>query len=74
MNKVTVFGSYVMDLTVLAPHVPIVGETVFSGPFKMGPGGKGFNQAVAAQKAGSEVVFMTKNRQGYFCTFCEKRL
>ena len=69
MNKVTVFGSYVMDLTVLAPHVPIVGETVFSGPFKMGPGGKGFNQAVAAQKAGSEVVFMTKIGKDIFAPF-----
>lgn len=60
MNKVTVFGSYVTDLTVFAPHIPIIGETVFSGPFKMGPGGKGFNQAVAVKKAGSDVEFITK--------------
>lgn len=69
MNKVTVFGSYVMDLTVLAPHIPVVGETVFSGPFKMGPGGKGFNQAVAAKKAGSEVVFMTKIGKDIFAPY-----
>ena len=55
MSKVVVFGSYVMDLTCLAPHIPVVGETVFSGPFKMGPGGKGFNQAVAARMAGVNV-------------------
>lgn len=69
MNKVTVFGSYVMDLTTLSPHIPVVGETVFSGPFKMGPGGKGFNQAVAARKAGSDVKFMTKIGKDLFAPF-----
>lgn len=28
--------------------MPVAGETVCGGPFKMGPGGKGSNQAVAA--------------------------
>lgn len=69
MNKITVFGSYVMDLTTFVPHIPVVGETVFSGPFKMGPGGKGFNQAVAAKKAGSEVNFMTKIGKDLFAPF-----
>lgn len=69
MSKVTVFGSYVMDLTCLAPHIPVVGETVFSGPFKMGPGGKGFNQAVAARMAGVEVEFMTKIGKDLFNPF-----
>ncbi|PNR90732.1 ribokinase [Petrotoga sp. HWH.PT.55.6.1] len=69
MNKVTVFGSYVMDLTVFSPHIPVVGETVFSGPFRMGPGGKGFNQAVACKKAGAEVEFMTKIGQDFFAPF-----
>ena len=44
MSKVTVFGSYIMDLTCKAPHIPVVNETVLSGPFVIGPGGKGFNQ------------------------------
>ena len=60
MAKITVFGSYVMDLTCKAPHIPVVNETVLSGPFVMGPGGKGFNQAVAAALVGVEVSFVTK--------------
>ena len=28
--------------------------------FKMGPGGKGFNQGVAAHKAGADVTMVTK--------------
>ena len=68
-GKVTVFGSYVMDLTCLAPHIPVIGETVFSGPFKMGPGGKGFNQAVAARLSGADVQFMTKIGKDLFNSF-----
>ena len=60
MSKVTVLGSYIMDLTCHAPHIPAVNETVLSGPFVMGPGGKGFNQAVAALLSGLDVAFITK--------------
>ena len=42
------------------PHLPVPGETVKGSMFKMGPGGKGFNQCVAAHKAGADVVMMTK--------------
>ena len=41
MAKIAVIGSYVMDLTRKAPHVPVVNETVLSGPFIMGPVGRG---------------------------------
>ncbi|NQU44722.1 ribokinase [bacterium] len=60
MSRVTVFGSYNTDLVCFAPHIPVIGETVSGGPFRMGPGGKGFNQAVAARKAGAEVLFIGK--------------
>lgn len=40
--------------------MPRVGETVLGGPFKMGPGGKGGNQAVAAARQGSTVYMVTK--------------
>ncbi len=69
MSKVTVFGSYIMDLTCKAPHIPAVNETVLSGPFVMGPGGKGFNQAVAAQLAGVDVAFVTKIGTDLFNSF-----
>lgn len=60
MGKAMVFGSFVVDLMARSPHLPIPGETVKGSMFKMGPGGKGFNQCVAAHKAGADVVMVTK--------------
>ncbi len=60
MGKVVVFGSFVVDLMARSPHLPIAGETVKGSMFKMGPGGKGFNQCVAAHKAGADVTMVTK--------------
>lgn len=59
-GKVFVLGSFVVDLMCRTPHLPAHGETVFGGPFKLGPGGKGSNQAVAAARVGANVSFMTK--------------
>jgi ribokinase len=60
MANIVVVGSYVTDLTARTPHMPKPGETVLGGPFKMGPGGKGGNQAVAAARQGAEVTMITK--------------
>lgn len=60
MKKILVFGSYVVDLMSRAPHLPVPGETVKGNYFKMGPGGKGFNQGVAAFKAGADITMVTK--------------
>ena len=60
MGKVLVFGSFVVDLMSRTPHLPVPGETVKGSVFKMGPGGKGFNQGVAAHKAGANLVMVTK--------------
>lgn len=59
-KKITVFGSFVVDLMARTPHLPVPGETVKGSIFKMGPGGKGFNQGVAAHKAGAQVTMITK--------------
>lgn len=59
-EKVTVFGSFVVDLMARTPHLPVPGETVKGSLFKLGPGGKGFNQGVAAHKAGADVAMITK--------------
>lgn len=40
--------------------MPSPGETVKAPSFKMGAGGKGFNQAVAATRTGASVVTVTK--------------
>lgn len=58
--KTAVIGSFVVDLMARAPHLPEPGETVMGSCFKAGPGGKGSNQAIAAKRAGGDVVFATK--------------
>lgn len=58
--KIVVVGSYVVDLMSRTPHMPSPGETVLGGPFQMGPGGKGGNQAVAAARLNAEVTMLTK--------------
>lgn len=60
MKKTAVVGSFVVDLMARTPHLPEPGETVKGTFFKAGPGGKGANQAVAAIRAGSSLVFSTK--------------
>lgn len=45
------------DLAVYARNLPQPGETVV-GEFRAGPGGKGFNQAVAALRAGAPTLFI----------------
>ena len=59
-KKIIVFGSFVADLMARTPHLPSPGETVKGSSFTIGPGGKGFNQAVAAYKAGADVTIVTK--------------
>lgn len=55
---ILVFGSLNMDLIVPVPHLPRPGETVLSPAHATAPGGKGANQAVAAARAGAEVVMV----------------
>jgi ribokinase len=59
MTRVVVVGSSNTDMTVRLPRLPAPGETRLGGPFATSPGGKGANQAVAARRAGAEVVFIT---------------
>jgi len=61
MNRgVVILGIYVTDLTFRAERMPLLGETIAGSAFAMGPGGKGSNQAVAAARAGADVVFCTR--------------
>lgn len=67
-KKIVVFGSFVVDLTGRTPHLPVPGETVMGSAFVMGPGGKGSNQAVAAYRAGGDVMLATKVGKDVFGT------
>lgn len=59
-SKITVMGSFIVDLMARAHHLPVHGETVKGSQFMTGPGGKGSNQGVAAKRSGSDVTMITK--------------
>lgn len=59
-KKIVIMGSFVVDLMGRAPHLPEPGETVKGSTFKMGPGGKGSNQAIAAKRAGANIDIISK--------------
>jgi ribokinase len=55
-QMILVFGSINIDLLVPVPALPRPGETVLGGDYALLPGGKGANQALAARRAGAEVM------------------
>jgi ribokinase len=59
MARIVVVGSTNTDMTVKVPRIPAPGETVLGRDFQTAGGGKGANQAVAAARAGGDVVFVT---------------
>ena len=59
-KPIVVFGSFVVDLTGWTEDLPQPGQTILGKNFKMGAGGKGSNQAVAAYRAGADVTLVTK--------------
>ncbi|RUT35568.1 ribokinase [Paenibacillus zeisoli] len=58
MVKIGVIGSCAVDLVVTSSKRPGAGETVLGESFKVVPGGKGANQAVAAARLGAEAVMI----------------
>lgn len=58
MTAIAVLGSTNMDLVAYVPRAPGRGETVTGREFRTVPGGKGANQAVAAARAGGDVVMI----------------
>ncbi len=59
-KSILVIGSSNTDMTAKTAELPRPGETVLGGVFTMGAGGKGANQAVAAQRLGGKVKFICK--------------
>jgi len=60
MKTIAVIGSNMVDLISYTDKMPKEGETLEAPMFRMGCGGKGANQAVAAAKMGSNVVMVSK--------------
>jgi len=57
-KPIVIVGSINMDLVVRCVHLPRPGETVVGRDFRVLPGGKGANQAVAAARLGAAVEFV----------------
>lgn len=56
--RIAVLGSINMDLVAGTERLPAPGETVLGSSFATVPGGKGSNQAIAASRAGGDVLFV----------------
>lgn len=55
---IIVFGSLNVDLVTPVERLPGAGETVLGPGYALHPGGKGANQALAARRAGAEVIMV----------------
>ncbi len=60
MKPIVILGIFVADTAYVAARQPKMGETILGSQFRLGPGGKGSNQAVAAAMAGGETHFITR--------------
>ena len=72
--SIAVFGSINMDVTAYMDRLPKPGETLHGQEYKLGLGGKGANQAVAARKLGSEVNFICRLGADDFSKPAEREL
>jgi len=57
---VAILGVFVADVAFRAGRQPEIGETIIGSGFKLGPGGKGSNQSVAAARVGTDVTFISR--------------
>ena len=58
MTAITVVGSINLDFVATGPSLPAPGETVTGATLARHPGGKGANQALAAQRLGGDVMMI----------------
>jgi len=72
-RPITIMGIFVADLAFRTPKLPAWGETVLGLSFKLGPGGKGSNQAVAAARLGGAVTFISKLGRDTFGDIARKQ-
>jgi ribokinase len=57
---IAVIGSVNLDIVANAPRLPVAGETVTNAVLHRFPGGKGANQALAAQRLGANVQLIAR--------------
>ena len=73
-DRITVIGHYGMSLLMDVKKFPAVGETVEGLHVETEPGGKGYNQAIAASRLGADVHFITAAGGDDFGKRCEEDL
>lgn len=59
-KPITIMGIFVADVAFRTPELPVWGQTVLGLDFRLGPGGKGSNQTIAAARLGGRVSFISK--------------
>ncbi len=57
-TKIIVVGSLSQDMVLCVNYLPTPGETIIASDFKIGLGGKGNNQAIAASRSGVSTYFI----------------
>ncbi|EAX4785492.1 ribokinase, partial [Salmonella enterica] len=67
--KVCVLGSFNIDVSATVPWFPQSGESILASQFGFYPGGKGANQALAANNAGAAAHFIFKVGKDQFSAF-----
>ncbi len=70
--KVIVVGSYVQDQAWFVERFPRPGETLRAHRYNTGPGGKGFNQAVACARQGVATAFVGALGRDTFADFAQQ--
>ena len=60
MSDISVLGIFVADISFSGKKIPSVGETILGDSYNVGPGGKGCNQAIAIDRLGGKVNFISK--------------
>ncbi|MDR0841310.1 MAG: PfkB family carbohydrate kinase [Christensenellaceae bacterium] len=73
-KTITVVGHYGMSLLMDVEHFPTIGETVEGIGLETEPGGKGYNQAIAASRLGAHMNFITAVGDDDFGRSCDKDL
>ncbi len=68
MATISVLGVFNADLKFTVNNFPKAGQTIHAESFAVQPGGKGFNQAVAARRAGAEVNMLTQLGEDEFAS------
>jgi ribokinase len=71
-RPIVILGVFVADTAYRASRQPKIGETILGNDFKLGPGGKGSNQSVAAGRLGADVSFITRLGRDAFAEIAER--